>query len=63
MLSKHLPSLLSHKGCKISEFKSPMQIMFSHNTNASSNTLDSSQVNVLLSKDGGLYALTNVKCR
>ena len=61
--NKHFPCLLLDRGCNKSEFKSPVQTMFSLNRNASSNTIDNSVVNALLSTEGGLYALINANCR
>ena len=47
----------------MSEFRSPIQMTFSHSRNASSSTLVILLVNVMLSTDGGLYALIRANCR
>ena len=63
MSSKHFPCLLLDKGCNKYEFRSPIQTMFSLNKNASSSAFDNSVVKMLLSTEGGLYALINANCR
>ena len=63
MSSKHFPCLLLDKSCNKSEFRSPIQTMFSLNKNASSSAFDNSVVKTLLSTECGLYALINANYR